>query len=59
MSDQWINLKEAQNITGLSYTTIRRYIKENLVKWEYSKALRKYRIEKTSLLNYIEFRGDK
>ena len=57
MTEQWITTKEAMMLTGLSYTTILKYIKEGKVKSQYNQALKRYRIDKTNLLAYLEY-GD-
>ena len=54
----WITAKEAMQLTGLSYTTIRKYIKLNKIKYQYNKALNRYRIDKTSLLHYLEYKDE-
>lgn len=56
---KWITIREAIQDFGLSDATIRRYIKRNNIKWEYSQVLRRYRIDKQSLLEYINYRGRK
>ena len=55
---EWITIQQAVVLTGLSDKTIRRYIKEDKIKYQYSKALRRYRIDKQSLLHYLEYNGD-
>lgn len=52
----WITIQQAIELTKVSDKTIRRWIKANKLKYQYSKNLRRYRIDKTSLLNYMEYK---
>lgn len=54
---EWITIQEAISLTKVSDSTIRRWIKQKRIIFQYSPALRRYRINKQSLLEYIEY-GD-
>jgi len=56
VSQEYITIKEASLIAQVCDKTIRNWISENKITAEYSKGLRKWRILKRSLLNYIEYK---
>ena len=53
---EYISIKEAVHLVERTDKTIRNWIKDKKIKAEYSQGLRRWRIEKKSLLQFVEYR---
>lgn len=53
---EWITIVEAVRLSNRSDKTIRNWIKERKIVAQFSEGLRQWRISKSSLLSFIEFR---
>lgn len=52
----YVTIKEAAKIANVTEKSIRNWIKQNKITAEFSPGLRRWRIDKQSLLEFIEYK---
>lgn len=54
----WLTVRQASELVNVTEKTVRTWLKNNLIHGEFSPGLKRWRINKVSLLQYVEYRNE-
>ena len=55
---QWLSIRQASVLVSVTKKTIRNWLRRNLITGEFSQGLRRWRVHKSSLLAFVEYKNE-